>query len=155
MKIQYQIHTVFMLGVAALAEEKPASKPAEPAKPAEASAEVKTYAPTDLTALKEVKGKKVILEGKIAASGANRTESIRYLNFTQNFRESASLVFFANAGSGNFTKEKLAEYVGKKVRVTGTLSEYNGSLQIRMESLDQIKVIEESPAPATAAPPAK
>ena len=155
MKLHYHIFATLLLGTSAYAEEKPAEKPAEPAKPAQAATELKTYAPTDLTALKEVKGQKVILEGKIAASGANRTESIRYLNFTQNFRESASLVFLANAGGGTFTKDKLAEYVGKKVRVNGTLSEYNGSLQIRMESLDQIKVIEEPPAPAPTISPAK
>jgi hypothetical protein len=155
MKIHYCIFATLLLGAASFAEEKPVEKPAEPAKAAQAPAEVKTYAPTDLTALKEVKGQKIILEGKIAASGANRTESIRYLNFTQNFRESASLVFFANAGGGTFTKEKLGEYIGKKVRVSGTLAEYNGSLQIRMESLDQIKVIEEPAAPVPTTPPAK
>jgi hypothetical protein len=155
MKIHDHILTALMLGTAAFADVKAVEKPAEPAKPAEAPAELKTYAPTDLAALKEVKGQKIILEGKIATSGANRTDSVRYLNFTQNFRESASLVFFVNAGGGTFTKEKLAGYVGKKVRVTGPLSEYNGALQIRMESLDQLKIIGEPASPATSAPPAK
>jgi hypothetical protein len=155
LKTHYQILIALLFGTVAVAQEKAAEKPAAPAKPAEAPAELKTYAPTNLAALKEVKGQKIILEGKIATSGANRTDSVRYLNFTLNFRESASLVFFVNAGGGTFTKEKLAGYVGKKVRVTGPLSEYNGALQIRMESLDQIKVIEEPATPATSAPPAK
>lgn len=149
---------VLLTGLALAADEKPAAdapkadapKKAAPASAADAPAEVKIYSPTDLTTLKELKGHKIVLEGKIANAGANRTESIRYLNFTPNFRESVSLVFFATSGGGTFTKEKLGEYVGKKVRVNGTLSDYNGALQIRMESLDQMKVIEEAPvAPPT------
>jgi hypothetical protein len=153
---------VLSLCAAAFAADtaKPAEpvKPAtgsEPAKPAETVGEPKVYAPTNLEALKPLKGQKVVLEGKISNTGANKTDSIRYLNFTKNFRESVSLVFFANSGGGTFTKEKLAEFVGKTVRVTGTLSEYNGSLQIRMESLDQLKVIADAPPPPAPATPAK
>ena len=153
MKLAPIIALALSASVAFGADEKPAAAPAaEPAKPAEtaaaaaaAAAEVKTYAPTDLTTLKPLKGKKVVLEGKIAATGANKTDTVRYLNFTKNYRESASLVFFGNA----VPKEKLAEFVGKKVRVNGVLSEHNEALQIKVESLDQIKVIEE-PAPASA-----
>ena len=141
-----------------LAQEpaKPAVPP-KPTAPSDAaappeSAAAKTHAPTDLAALKPLKGQKIVMEGTVANAGANKTESIRYLNFTKNFRESVSLVFFANSGGGTFTKEKLATYVGKKVRVNGTLSEYNDALQIRVESLDQIKVIEEPAAAAPAAP---
>ena len=64
------------------------------------------------------------------------------MNFTDNFRLSVSLTFFANAGDGKFTKEKLAEFVGKKVRVTGELTEFNGMLQIKMTSIEQLKVVE-------------
>jgi hypothetical protein len=121
---------------------KPAepAKPTDPAKPAEPTADAKVYAPTDLATLKPLKGQKITLEGKIDNAGANRAETIRYLNFTKNFRESVSLVFFITGGGGAFTKEKLAEFVGKKVRVNGTLSEYNGNLQIRVTALDQLKV---------------
>ena len=121
---------------------KPAepAKPTEPAKPAEPTGDAKVYAPTDLATLKALKGQKITLEGKIDNAGSNRAETIRYLNFTKNFRESVSLVFFVTGGGGAFTKEKLAEFVGKKVRVNGTLSEYNGNLQIRVTALDQLKV---------------
>jgi hypothetical protein len=133
-----------------------APKPAaEAPKAAEAPADAKVYSPTDLATLKPLKGQKIALEGKVANAGANKTQTIRYLNFTPNFKDSASLVFFANSGGGTFTKEKLAEFVGKTVRVTGTLSEYNGALQIRMESLDQMKVLEAPAAPATPPPAAK
>jgi hypothetical protein len=129
--------------------------PAEPAKTPAPAGEVKAHAPTDLAALKPLKGQKILLEGKIVSSGANKADSIRYLNFTKNFRESVSLVFFANSGGGTFTKDALAKFVGKTVRVNGTLSEYNDALQIRIESLDQVKVIEETPATPPPGAPAK
>jgi hypothetical protein len=89
-----------------------------------------------------------VIEGTIASSGANKADTIRYLNFTKNFRESVSLVFFG----GKVPKEKLSEYVGKKVRATGTLDDHNDALQIKVDNLDQIKVTE---APAVPAAPAK
>ena len=136
--------------IAIAADEKPATAvPAEASKTAETpAADAKTFLPTDLTLLRPLKGQKVNIEGTIAATGANKTDSIRYLNFTKNFRESVSLVFFGD----KVPKEKLAEFVGKKVRVNGVLEEYKEALQIKVASLDQIKVIEESaPAPASAA----
>jgi RecG-like helicase len=144
-----------IIGAGARAEEKPATT-ASPTQPAAlpAPAEGKVFSPTELEALKVAKGQKIVLQGKVSATGENRSGSIRYLNFTQNFRESVSLVFFAKDGGGTFTKEKLAAFVGKTVRVNGTLTEYNGSLQIRMESLDQIKVVEEPAPAATPAVPA-
>ena len=150
MKLAFILAVVLSASVALAADEKPVTPAAaQPAKPAATAAgEVKTYTPTDLATLKPLKGQKIVLEGKIAATGANKTDTVRYLNFTKNYRESVSLVFFGNA----VPKEKLAEYVGKNVRVNGVLSEHNEALQIKVESLDQIKVIEElAPAPAPAA----
>ncbi len=152
-----------LLGVAVAEEKKPTepakpaepTKPSEPAKPAEPAkvadpakpaetptGEIRIYAPTDLEALKAVKGQKIVVEGVVAGLGANKTESIRYLNYTQEYRQSVSLVFFASTGAGVFTKEKLTEFVGKKVRANGILAEHNGALQIKVETLDQLKVQE-------------
>ena len=120
-------------------EKKPESAaPAEPAAPAVE----KVFAPTALEELKPLVGKKVTIEAPIVVQGENKTGTVRYLNFTTKFRESVSLTFFASAGEGKFTKEKLAEFVGKKVRVTGELGEFNGALQIKITKLDQLKVVE-------------
>lgn len=137
-----QLHTLIvaalLLTPLAFAEDK---KPEEPAKPAEPAAE-KVFAPTALEELKPMKGKKVIIEGPIVVQGESKAGTVRYLNFTAKYRESVSLTFFTTATGGNFTKEKLAEYIGKKVRVTGELGEFNGSLQIKITSLDQLKIVE-------------
>jgi hypothetical protein len=59
-----------------------------------------------------------------------------------------SLVFPV-AKNAEFTMEKLGEWVGKKVRATGTIAEFQGNLQINIEKWDQLKVVE---APKAEAP---
>ena len=115
------------------AEGKPA--------PASAPATDKIYAPKDLTALRAVKGQTVKIEGTIVKQGESKTGSVRYLNFTDHFQESISLVFMVSKGGGDFTKEKLTNYVGKKVQVTGTVGEYNNNLQIEILAFDQLKLV--------------
>lgn len=143
MKLYASVIAALLFSPLAFAEEKKPepAKAAEPAAPATPAAE-KIFSPTALEELKTVKGKVVTVEGPIVVQGENKSGTVRYLNFTTNFRQSVSLTFLASAGDGKFTKEKLAEFVGKKVRVNGELTEYNGSLQIKMTSLDQIKIVE-------------
>jgi DNA/RNA endonuclease YhcR with UshA esterase domain len=114
---------------------------AEPKKKAAAAGEVVDA--TDLEALRAVLGKEATAEGTIAMQGQNRSGSIRYLNFGADQKVALGLVFFLNySEGGSFTKEKLAEYVGKKVRVTGKIEEYKGGLQIKINKLDQIEIVE-------------
>lgn len=138
-------------------EKKPSAqsedaKP-EPAKPAESKAtddkpvspaagEEKIYDPKDLNALREKKGQKVTLEGKIARLGESNTGGVRYLNFADQWRTAVSLVFLPTKSKGAFTKEKLKEYVGKKVKVSGRLSEFRDALQIEIDTLEQLQVLE-------------
>ena len=96
---------------------------------------------TALTALRELKGQTVKIEGTILQQGASKTGTVRYLNFTEKHQEAISLVFFVAKGGGDFTKEKLTNYVGKKVQVTGAIGEYNNNLQIEIRALDQLKLV--------------
>ena len=114
-------------------------KPAAPAPTAPAADKI--YAPKDLTALRELKGQTVKVEGTILQQGASKTGTVRYLNFTEKHQESISLVFFVSKGGGDFTKEKLTNYVGKKVQVTGAVGEYNNNLQIEIRALDQLQLV--------------
>ena len=117
-------------------------QPGAPAAPAPTTpAAEKIYAPKDLTALRELKGQTVKIEGTILKQGASKTGTVRYLNFTEHFQESISLVFMVSKGGGDFTKEKLTNYVGKKVRVTGPVGEYHNNLQIEIRALDQLKLV--------------
>ena len=129
----------------AFAEDKPAAPTAPVATP-----EVTVFAPIDLEKLKEMNGKPVVIEGTVYAQGENKSATIRYLNFTKNFKEAVSLVFMVAKGGEEFSKEKLAAFVGKKVRVTGTVSTYNDALQIKIDKLAQIQI---QPEPAAAPKP--
>jgi RecJ-like exonuclease len=103
-------------------------------------AEEKVYAPNDLAGLKEMTGKTVTIEGKITDQGESKSGTVRYLNFSKNYKDTLALVFILSQGDGNFTKEKLGEFVGKKVRVTGVVSTHNDALQIKIDKLEQIQV---------------
>ncbi len=117
-------------------------KPAAPATPAATTpATDKIYAPKDLTALRALKGQTVKIEGTILKQGESKTGAVRYLNFTEHYQESISIVFMVSKGAGDFTKEKLTNYVGKKVQVTGAVGEYNNNLQIEIHALDQLKLV--------------
>ena len=122
-----------------LAEDKPAT-PAPATPPPATALPDGVFAPTDLVKLKEMVGKPVVIEGTLAVQGENKTATIRYLNFSKNYKETISLVFVVDKGGDQFTAEKLGAFVGKKVRVSGTVGTYNDTLQIKIDKLDQIKV---------------
>jgi hypothetical protein len=99
------------------------------------------YSPTDFAKLKPRVNHRVVLEGVIVATGKSRTGSTSYLNFTKNYRDSVSLVFLGASVAKDFPKEKLAEFVGRRIHVGGLLEERNGALQMRVFYPEQIKVL--------------
>jgi len=99
------------------------------------------YAPTDLAALRKRLGRRVVLEGKIVATGSSRSGSTTYLNFTKNHHDSVSLVFLGTSGANGIAKQDIAAFVGKKIHIGGVLEDWNGALQVRVFELDQIKVL--------------
>ena len=126
--------------VPALAEDKPAAPAPPTPPPAPAAADVAVIAPNDLAKLKEMTGKPVVVEGTVSAQGENKTATIRYLNISKNYKETISLVFMVSKGGDEFSSEKLGAFVGKKVRVSGTVGTYNEALQIKIDKLDQIQI---------------
>ena len=83
-------------------------------------------------------GKSAIVEGTISRAGVNKPGTIRYLNFQGGSRSDLSLVFFAR--EGDFSAEQLEAYVGKKVRVSGIVTAYQGNPQIEIRNWSQIQV---------------
>jgi len=117
--------------IAARAEEKPAE-----AAPKPASTEV--YDPKALEVLRGKTGQIITVEGTIVRVGESKSGTHRYLNFTKLYRESVSLVFPIEKNPEEFKYDKLKAWVGKKVRATGTLSEYGSDLQMIVEKWDQV-----------------
>lgn len=99
------------------------------------------YAPTDLAALRKKLGRRVVIEGKIVATGSSRTGSVNYLNFTNNHHDSVSLVFLGGSGRKGIAQEQFAAFVGRKIHVGGLLEDWKGALQVRVFELEQIKVL--------------
>ena len=132
-----------LLGAAALFAAFPIQSTfaAEPPPAAAPAAATQTFSPIDLEALRAVVNQTVSVEGTIMAAAENKTQTVRYLNFTRNFKESLGLVFFAKKGGEEFSLEKLKAWEGKKVRVTGKVQDHNGNLQIEVERWDQVQEI--------------
>ena len=125
----------------AFAEDKPAATPPPTPPP-----DPVVLVATDLEKLKEMLGKSAVVEGTVAAQGENNGGTMRYLNFAKKYKEALTLVFMVGKGGDEFSKEKLAAFVGKKVRVTGVIGTYNDALQIKIDKLAQIQ-IQPEPAP--------
>jgi hypothetical protein len=100
-----------------------------------------TFSPTDLDGLRRKLNRRVAVEGTIVSSGQSKTGTVRYLNFTKNYRESVSLVFLAGRDRDAFPAGKLQQFVGKKVRIGGLVSERGGALQMRVFDLAHLKVL--------------
>ena len=99
------------------------------------------YTPTDFAKLRPRVNRRVVLEGVIVATGNSRSGSTSYLNFTKNYRDSVSLVFLGASVAKDFPKQRLAEFVGKKIHVGGLLEERSGALQMRVFYPEQIRVL--------------
>lgn len=130
-----------LLAAACIVRAEPVTaKPAISSGPWAAPIE-KVYAPTDLARLRARLGRRVVLEGKLVAMGASHTGATTYLNFTKNYRDSVSLVFLGSSIAKGIPKEQLAALVGKTIHIGGLVEERNGALQMRVFSMEQIKVL--------------
>ena len=121
---------------------EPVLKPEPEFKPAPAgdSAGPEFYAPGDLVELREQIGREVVVRGVPLLAGKNRDDRVRYLNFSEDYAQSVSLVFFVEDQPEDFALEKLDGFVGKALEVRGTVQEYRGALQIRIRRLDQLRL---------------
>lgn len=118
---------------------KPAQKLVDPA--GAAAGEVKNIPVSDTSALIAQDGKAVTVEGEIERTGVNKAGTIRFLNFMGTKRGGLTLVFFSERAPQDFTEERLSTYIGKKIRVRGTVSVYDGTPQIAIDSFSQIEVL--------------
>jgi RecG-like helicase len=99
------------------------------------------YKPDDLAKLRALAGHRVTVEGTIVASGQSKSGSVCYLNFTRDRDKAVALVFFTKQSGDAAMKQKLDPFVGKKVRASGKLAEYKGSLEVQVNDLGDIQVI--------------
>ncbi|MBI5395858.1 MAG: hypothetical protein HZA91_11220 [Verrucomicrobia bacterium] len=101
---------------------------------------------------RDVIGRRATVEGMIVAT--HKTGKVCNLNFSSNWRRDFSAVIFA----GSFSKwpgDIEGPYRGQKVRITGTVTEYQGRPQIVVSEPSQIEIVKEpsAVAPLPANPP--
>jgi serine/threonine protein kinase len=99
------------------------------------------YQVDDLLKLGAKVGEVVTIQGTPVEVGQNQSRTIYYLNFSENYREAISLVFFISNQPESFTRERLEKYVGKQIRVRGKVERYQNALQMKIRSLDQIETL--------------
>ncbi len=117
------------------------SRPAAPAPGAPPPAEAPPLDPSNLDALRARLGAIATVEGAIAAYGQSHSATTRYLNFAHDYRDALSLVFRIEGDNPAWSEANLRRYVGKRVRVTGEISEYKGNIQIVMRPGQEIAIL--------------
>ena len=112
--------------------------PRAPAQAPAGFATARIFVPSDLENLRGVRGQIVTVEGTLVVAGESKSKTVRYLNFTNDYRESLALVFFVGKGGDLFSMEKLHSWIGKRVRATGKVSEYGSNVQMEIERWEQV-----------------
>lgn len=120
------------------------STPAEPPglaeilRPEEAK---RPFEATDLAALRGKLGQVVQVEGVVMAVNTNRKGDLRILQFGADYRTSLSLAFLqADVRKDIPSLDKMrAQYLNKRVRAEGTLTDYQGSLRLLIDNMRQIQ----------------
>ncbi|RYD84427.1 MAG: hypothetical protein EOP84_05530 [Verrucomicrobiaceae bacterium] len=105
------------------------------------SGKEKIYSPEELDNFRGVRGQVITVEGTLARAGESKSKTVRYLNFSQDYRDTLVLVFFVSKGGDAFAMEKLHKWIGKKVRATGKVTEYGSTMQLEIEKWDQLTEI--------------
>jgi DNA/RNA endonuclease YhcR with UshA esterase domain len=129
----------------ATAAEEPAAAVTEPAA-TDAAAEVPVIPAEDTASMEAKVGSEVIVEGVVRDVGKGSNDSITFLNFGD--RNSGFTVVAFRAVYDKFP-EGFDKFSGQKVRVRGQLEKYRDrTMQIRLSTPDQIKVIAGGETPA-------
>lgn len=91
------------------------------------------------------KGEKVVVEFRVLSTGMTKDGSRMFLNSEKNFRdkENLTIVLTKDARKGIWEKATGDTFLNKPIKVTGTVSEFNGSLQIEIKDEKMIEIIEE------------
>jgi micrococcal nuclease len=85
------------------------------------------------------RGQRVIVEGQIVNTAV--TDSVNYLNFSENYQETLSLVIF-NRNLNKFDYQPAEYFLNKKIKVLGQIEFYQGSPQIIVDDPHDLLIID-------------
>ncbi|WP_020471182.1 alkaline phosphatase D family protein [Zavarzinella formosa] len=88
------------------------------------------------------KGEKVVVEMKVQATGSSKTRI--FLNSEKNRSDELNftIVLSTKALTGKYEKATKETFANKVIRVTGTVGEFNGTLQIVVDEEKQLEILE-------------
>lgn len=124
---------------------------------AEPEAAIQEPAKPEIIEVANTEKLKTLLDKDITVSGSpNATSTISKTgHFFYNFDHSEMIVFCFSAGAATFPEDKKpAALVGKKILVTGKLTQYKEKLQIAIRKPEQIHILDAT-APAADTKPAE
>ena len=125
---------------------------------AEPEAAIQEPAKPEIIEVANTEKLKTLLDKDITVSGSpNATSNISKTgHFFYNFDHSEMIVFCFSAGAATFPEDKKpAALVGKKILVTGKLTQYKEKLQIAIRKPEQIYIIDAAAPPAESTKPAE
>lgn len=88
--------------------------------------------------------KEITVEGRIERIGESKTRSILFLNFEGLERGGFTLIIRQGTLAGDYVQHDPAfgpSFVGKNLRVTGTVTTYQGGFQMQVFAPSQIEVL--------------
>ncbi|MEO5803383.1 MAG: WD40 repeat domain-containing serine/threonine-protein kinase [Verrucomicrobiota bacterium] len=101
--------------------------------------------PLDVGAMLKREGQNVRLQGRIVDFSAGPSGRVYFLGFSTNWKSRFDLVFFRSPTNQEFTAEILQHYTNKTVAVEGVVKIYKGKPEIVLDSLAQIKIVDNAP----------
>lgn len=104
---------------------------------------------TDRERIEASLDKEITIEGTIERTGESKTRSILFLNFEGLERGGFTLIIRQGTLAGDYVQHDpnyASGFVGKKVRVTGTVSTYKGGFQMQVFAPGQIEFLPDEPA---------
>ena len=98
-----------------------------------------------LEATKKI-GEKVVVEMEVKSSKL-LDSGICYLNSNANFKDKENLTIFLPKSTvekfkGSKIDDPSVHFKGKKVRITGVVTPRNGQAQIKIDNVDQLKLVD-------------
>jgi serine/threonine protein kinase len=106
----------------------------------EAGDSTRRYDPKDLDGLRRELGNVVTVEGEVERWGQNKAKTLYYINFDQDYSQALALVIRREKFLEQEQEAVLKNMVGKRVRYTGRVSEFQNRLQIFVDDVEKIIV---------------
>lgn len=136
-----------VVDAAPVATVEPAASPAEaPAMPSATPSGPVAVQNTE--AITAAMGMEITVEGIVSRIGESKTRQILFINFTEVTGNGITVIIKQGTLAGDvvqYDPEFGNRLVGKKIRVTGEVTEYRGEPQIQVFAPSQMEVVAETP----------